>query len=179
MNTLDFLILIPIAIGFIFGLFKGLVKELTSLAAIFLGIYGAKFFAPIVSSMLVHSFHFSEKTATPIAYLLLFITIAVLLLILAKFLDKIFSSLSLDGLNKLLGGVFGALKFALIVSVLLNVFNALDSRFSLVKAELIAESIGYQPVMKLAPTLWEETKKAKVTNSENDMMDDEKVEAYR
>ena len=41
MNTIDFVILIPILIGFVFGLFKGFIKELASLAAIFLGIYGA------------------------------------------------------------------------------------------------------------------------------------------
>jgi len=35
MNSLDLIIIIPIAAGFIFGLFKGLIKELTSLAAIF------------------------------------------------------------------------------------------------------------------------------------------------
>lgn len=164
MNTLDFLILIPIAVGFIFGLFKGLIKELTSLFAIFIGIYGAKLFAPVVSEILIQSFQFQPKTATPIAYLILFIVIAVLLMLLANLIDKIFDSLSLGGLNKLLGGVFGALKYALIVSVLLNVFNALDSRFSLISSELKSESLGYQPLMKLGPVLWEETKNVKMIN---------------
>ena len=168
MNTLDILLLIPITIGFIFGLFHGLVKELTSLAAIFLGIYGAKIFALKVANILIQTFHFTEKTATPVAYLLLFICIAVLLLIVANFLDKILSSLSLGGVNKLLGGIFGALKFALIIRGLLTVFNALDSRFDLVDAELKNESLGYQPMMKLGPTLWEETKKAKTTDTDNE-----------
>lgn len=162
MNTLDLIILIPIALGFVFGLFKGLIKELASLAAIVLGIFGAKMFAPSLSGFLINKFDFSEKTALPTAYLILFISIAIVLLLLAKTLDKIFDSIALGGLNKFLGGLFAALKYALIVSVLLNVFDALDSRFPIIKAKTKAESIGYKPIMKLAPTLWEETKNGKV-----------------
>ena len=166
MHTLDLLLLIPVTLGFVFGLFKGLIKELTSLAAIVLGIYGAKLFAPPVSGFLIHTLHFSNKTAMPFAYLFLFILIAVLLLFLANMLDKVFDSMSLGGLNKFLGGLFGALKYALIVSILLNVFDALDSRFPIIKAKTKAESIGYKPLLKLAPALWEETKQNQA-NEEN------------
>ena len=102
MNTLDFILFVPVALGFIFGLFKGLVKELASLAAIVLGIFGAKLFAPFVSEFLIHQLHFSPKTALPLAYLILFILIAIGLLWTAKLLDKIFDSLALGGLNKIL-----------------------------------------------------------------------------
>jgi membrane protein required for colicin V production len=159
MNTLDLLIIIPIAAGFVFGLFKGLIKELTSIAAILLGIYGAKLLAPAVSRLLIDSFEFSAKTAKPLAYLILFVIIAIVLLIVANMIDKVFSSLSLGGLNKLLGGIFGGLKFALIVSILLNAVHALDSQFSILTPETKANSIGYEPLKKLAPTLWDETKK--------------------
>jgi len=158
MNSLDLFLLIPIAVGFIFGLFKGLVKELASLAAIVLGIYGAKLLAPAVSDILITKFDFSSKTAIPMAYLLLFIAIGIAFLLLAKMLDKLFDSISLGGLNKLFGGIFGGLKYALIISVLLNVFDALDSRFSILKSDTKENSIAYDPIIKLAPTLWEGTK---------------------
>ncbi len=158
MNSLDLLLLIPITLGFIFGLFKGLIKELTSLVAILLGIYGAKLFAPLVSKVLINKFDFSPTIAHPIAYVILFIGIGIGLLLLANVLDKIFGSLSLGGLNKILGGIFGGLKYALIVSVLLNVFDALDSRFSLIKHQTKESSIGYKPLMGFGPTLWDETK---------------------
>lgn len=177
MNTLDLIILMPIVLGFVFGLFKGLIKELASLAAIVLGIYGAKLFAPSVSGLLINKFDFSIKTALPTAYLILFISIAILLLFLSKILDKIFDSIALGGLNKFLGGLFGALKYALIVSVLLNVFDGLDSRFPIIKAKTKNESIGYQPIMKLAPKLWEETKNGKVLDLKPKLRDDqEKVQ---
>ncbi|MFT3752496.1 MAG: CvpA family protein [Paludibacter sp.] len=167
MNKLDLILLLPVALGFVFGLFKGLIKEITLLAAIVLGIYGAKLLAPFVSGWLVGSFHFSEKTAMPISYLLLFVGIAVGLLILAKSLEKVFDSMSLGGLNKLFGGVFGALKYALIVSVLLVVFDAVDSRFSIISPETKENSIAYKPLMKLAPTLWDEAKKERQPNNQD------------
>ncbi|MDR1585272.1 MAG: CvpA family protein [Prevotellaceae bacterium] len=159
MNSLDIFILIPIAAGFIFGLFRGLVKEVASLAAIILGIYGAKQFSPLAADWLMNSFNISAKVAVPLAYLLLFVAFAAALLILAHWVDKLFSAMALGGLNKLFGGLFGALKFALIVSVLLNVFEAFDSRFSFFDKEAKEKSIGYKPVIKLAPLLWHETLK--------------------
>lgn len=164
MNTLDLILLVPIVLGFVFGLFKGLIKELASLAAIVLGIYGAKMLAPAMSTFLIQHFHFSIRTALPFAYLILFAAIAITLLLLAKTLDKIFDSIALSGLNKFLGGLFSALKYALIISVLLNVFDALDTKFTLVKPKTKKESIGYKPLLKLAPALWDETKTIKTSD---------------
>jgi len=174
MNTLDLFLLIPIALGFIFGLLKGLIKELTSLAAIVLGIFGAKLFAPLVSGIFVSAFHFSPKTAQPLAYLFLFVIIGIGLLLLANMLDKFFSAIALGGVNKVLGAIFGGLKIALIVSVLLNVFDALDSRFSILSIETKDNSIGYKPLMKLGPTLWDKTKKEKAPENDSNSTNEEK-----
>jgi membrane protein required for colicin V production len=175
MNTLDLILLVPIVLGFVFGLFKGLIKELASLAAIVLGIYGAKLLAPVVSGFLIHKLSFSAKTALPLAYLILFMAIATALLFGAKMLDKMFDSIALGGLNKFLGGVFAALKYALIVSVLLNVFDALDAKFTFIKSKTKMESVGYKPLMSLAPALWEEAKITKpVDHKEHSNYDESK-----
>ena len=180
MGNLDLIILIPIVLGFIFGLFKGLIKELASLAAIVLGIYGARAFAPTISDFFIHSLSFSSKTALPLAYLFLFILIATVLIILAKTLDKFFDSIALGGLNKLLGGVFAAFKYALVVSVLLNLFEAVDSRFPIIKPKSKSESIGYKPVLNLAPKLWEKSKESDVFDFKGKTTDEKKkTEDYR
>ncbi len=156
MNTIDVIILIPIAAGFVLGLFRGLVKELIALAAIFLGIYGAKFLSPWMSEVLINMFSFSAKTAQPVAYIILFVVIVALLLILAQLLDKLFDTVSLGGLNRFLGGLFGAIKFTLVVSILLNVLNALEEKFEIIEKETIKTSKLYIPVMNVAPELWKE-----------------------
>ncbi len=167
MNSLDLFILVPVAIGFVVGIFKGLIKELISLAAIVLGIYGAKFLSPWFAGILEKALSVSYKIAQPIAFLLLFIVIAVGMLLVAHLLDKLFNAISLDGLNKLMGGVFGALKYALIVSVLLNVFDVLHTKFGIVSNETVQNSVTYKPMLKLAPQLWEEAKKHKSDSDKN------------
>jgi len=180
MNTLDLVIIIPIVLGFIFGLFKGLVKELTSLSAIVLGVFGARLFAPSVSEFFINKFSFSPKTALPLSYLFIFIFIAAILLVLAKMLEKLFDSIALGGLNKLLGGFFAALKYALIVSVFLNVFDALNNKFPLIKSKSKVESITYKPILKLAPKLWDETKNSNVLDfKQKSIHDEEKNKLYR
>lgn len=168
MNSLDLFILIPIAIGLVVGIFKGLIKELISIAAIVLGIYGAKFLSPWLAKILENIINLSPKTAQPIAFLILFIAIVVGMLLLAKLLDKLFDSISLGGLNKFLGGVFGALKYALIISVLLNVFDVLQTKFGIISKDLVENSVAYKPILKVAPQLWEEAKKHKSQDKNNE-----------
>jgi len=167
MNKIDLILLIPILVGFIFGLFKGLVKELAALIAIFLGIYGAKLFAPGVSVLLQNKIHFSSQIASALAFVVVFVIIAVVLLVLAKWVDKFFDSLSLGALNKLGGGVFGALKLALVVSVLLNVFDAVDTKFTLIHSETKMSSLLYEPVKNFGPKLWSEAKTYKNSSEES------------
>jgi len=57
-------------------------------------------------------------------------------------------------LNKLLGGVFGALKIGLILSVLLIVFSKMNSVIPFVGEEDIKESVLYKPVKSLAPLIF-------------------------
>ncbi|MDD2995521.1 MAG: CvpA family protein [Paludibacter sp.] len=156
MNSIDISILIIIGAGFVFGLFKGLVRELASLAAIVLGIYGAKLFSSLLVPLVVDMLGVSEKVAQPLSYVVLFIAIAVALLILARTVDKVFDAVSLGGLNKFLGGVFGALKYALIISVLINVFEPLNQKFRFMSEEKQQNSVTYRPLLNLAPDLWDE-----------------------
>ncbi len=158
MSILDIFIITPIILGFIFGLFKGLIKELTSLAAIILGILGARLFEPQVSGLLLSWFDMQPGMAQAVSYLILFVGIAVILLIIANMLDKLFSAIALGGLNKFLGGMFGALKFALIVSVLLNVFDTFDRQFGFLEKETRNESFSYDSMLKFGPRLWDEAK---------------------
>ncbi len=164
MNTLDVLILIPLLLGFVFGLSKGFIREIISIAVIFIGIYGSKWLSPIAVSMLTGVFSVSEVVAKPLSFVVVFIAIALSLMVLAKSLDKLIENISLGGLNKLFGGLFGLLKYALVISLLINVFHILDSKISILKNETKSASILYQPMLDLAPVLWDEVKEKTTEN---------------
>ena len=66
------------------------------------------------------------------------------------------------------------MKFAIIISVLMNVFDALDTKFHFARPESKTESIGYYPVLKLAPSLWDQSKEA-YQKSKNAHQDEDKT----
>ena len=57
---------------------------------------------------------------------------------------------ALGVLNKLLGGIFGGLKIALILSILLLIFNTLNKTIPFVSDEEIESSLLYKPVKSIA-----------------------------
>ncbi len=71
-----------------------------------------------------------------------------------KALTKLADFASLGILNKLLGGVFGALKVGLILSIVLIVFNKMNSTIPLVEEHEIKDSILYNPVKSIAPFIF-------------------------
>ena len=71
-----------------------------------------------------------------------------------KALTKLADFAALGVLNKLLGGLFGGLKIALILSILVLIFNTLNKTIPFVSDEEIESSLLYNPVKSLAPMIF-------------------------
>ena len=61
---------------------------------------------------------------------------------------------SLGVINKILGGVFGALKIGLILSVVFIFFGKINDTIPFIEKKTMEESILYEPVKKVAPTIF-------------------------
>ena len=83
-----------------------------------------------------------------------FITIIVTIALLGKMLTKLADFAALGIINKILGGVFGAIKIGLILSVVFIFFGKMNDTIPFVKKETLDESILYAPVKKIAPTIF-------------------------
>lgn len=158
MNVFDYIIFLPIALGFVIGLFKGFVKELASFLAVFVAYLAAEMFSGQAQILLSAIFNFSVSTGKTVAYVFVFIVAILLTFLASKMIGKLLSSINLGWLNSLAGGVLSALKYAMIISILMNIFDAVDLRFHFVKQEKKEASIGYVPILKLAPALWKQSK---------------------
>jgi membrane protein required for colicin V production len=77
-----------------------------------------------------------------------------LISLIGKLLTKIADVAALGILNKVAGAVFGAAKLALILSIVLIVFNKLNRTLPFVSEEKLQSSILYNPVKNFAPTLF-------------------------
>ncbi|MFB0939276.1 MAG: CvpA family protein [Urechidicola sp.] len=154
MNTFDIIIAAILLFGFIRGLMKGFFVELASLVSLIAGVYGAIHFSYFVGNFLQDKVEWEERYISIIAFAITFVAIVIVISLLGKLFTKVADFASLGILNKLLGGAFGALKLGLIVSVLLIVFDKLNSTIPFVNKENTEDSILYEPVKNLAPMIF-------------------------
>ncbi len=154
MNVLDIVLGSLLLFGLIRGLMKGLFVEVASIVALILGIYGAIHFSDFAASFLENRVDWDEKYINITAFAVTFIVIIVVIALAGKALTKLADFASLGVLNKLLGGVFGALKIGLILSVVLIIFNKMNSNIPLIEDHELEDSMLYKPVKSLAPIIF-------------------------
>ena len=154
MNTFDIIIAALILLGVSRGLRKGLFVELASLISLIAGVYGAIHFSYFVGEFLKDSVDWEEQYISIVAFAITFIVIVIVISLLGKLFTKMADFAALGALNKILGGVFGILKFGLILSIVIIVFDKLNTTIPFVSEENTEGSILYVPVKELAPLLF-------------------------
>lgn len=154
MNTFDIIIAALLIFGFVRGIMKGLFVEVASLVALIAGVYGAIHFSYFIGDWLKESVTWEERYITLAAFAGTFIVIIIVITLMGKLLTKIADFAALGILNKVLGGVFGAVKIGLILSVIFIFFSRMNDTIPFVKKEVLEESILYSPIKKVAPTLF-------------------------
>jgi len=170
MGIFDIIIAVVLIFGFIRGLMKGLFVEVASLAALIAGIYGAIHFSYFVGDFLSSKVNWNEQYITLASFAITFAIIVLVISLLGKLLTKLADFAYLGWINKALGGVFGALKLALILSVVLMVFDKFNNTIPFVDEGQKEQSILYEPVRKLAPMLFPKL----IRDVSEDKIDEEK-----
>ena len=154
MNIFDIVIAALLIFGFVRRVMKGLFVEVASLAALIGGVYGAIHFSYFIGDFLKEAVSWDQEYVSLAAFAGTFITIIVTIALLGKMLTKLADFAALGVINKILGGVFGAIKIGLILSVIFIFFGKMNDTIPFVKKETLDESILYAPVKKIAPTIF-------------------------
>jgi membrane protein required for colicin V production len=154
MNYIDLVLGIILIIAAIQGFRQGFIVELASLAAIVLGIWGAIRFSDWTADFITDITGYHSEHLSTIAFVVTFIAIVILVHILGKVLDTTVKAVALGFLNRLAGIIFGVLKTAVILSILLLLFEPIDENVHLLPSRQKAESKIYEPMKQLVPTLF-------------------------
>lgn len=154
MNWIDAVIIIILIISMVTGFINGFVKELASLAALVLGIWGAIKFSSFTAAKLYDYFDMTGQYVGIIAFIITFLIIVVCIHFIGILADKIITSISLGFVNRILGIAFGLLKSILIMSVIFVVLNVIDSKRAFLPRETIERSTFYNPISDIAPALF-------------------------
>lgn len=154
MNIIDIILAALMLFGLIIGYRKGLFVELTSLVGLVVGVYGAIYFSYFLSDFLKTKVSWDPSMIQVIAFAGTFIIIVIALALLGRALTTIAETIMLGFFNKILGAVFGALKYALILSVVLIISSEFNKTFKFMDKSKTKNSVLYEPVKNLAPYIF-------------------------
>ncbi|MGD0342371.1 MAG: CvpA family protein, partial [Bacteroidales bacterium] len=154
LNFIDAIIIIFLGLGMIRGFINGLIKEVASLAALILGIWGAIKFSSFTAAKLYDYFDMTGKYVGIISFMITFGIIVIIIHLIGLVLNKLMEAVALGFFNRLLGIAFGLLKSVLIMSVIFVVLNAIDARRPFLPKEKIEKSMLYNPISDIAPAIF-------------------------
>ncbi|WP_456441075.1 CvpA family protein [Psychroserpens sp.] len=154
MALIDIILGSLLLFGLIRGFMKGLFVEVASLLALIAGVYGAIHFSNFAARFLDSKLDWDEKYINIVAFAITFVIIVLAISLAGKALTKLANFAALGILNKLLGGVFGALKIGLILSILLIVFDNMNNTIPFADEEDLEDSILYEPVKSMGPMIF-------------------------
>lgn len=153
MNYIDITLAILLLIGLVRGFIKGFIFEIAVIGALFLGTYAAFKLSGLLQPYVLMLGNFSPFTVNLICSILMFALICVGIFFLAKLFTGLVNIAALGVFNKILGAIFGMLKYAFVTSVILYFFNLLDVKHHYLSSDTKAGSRLYYPVLKMAPAL--------------------------
>ena len=136
MNLVDLIIIAIIGFGIIRGYSKGLIIELSSFFGIFISFFIAGNVDNLLSNEISAYISVNSDLLNTISFIVIFILSYLIIIYLAKGFTKLAKVVYLGLLNSLLGGVFGGLKFLLILLIITKIIFSLN----LLSNNIISES---------------------------------------
>ena len=165
MNSLDYILFIPLLYGLYRGFTNGLIIELASLLALTLGIYGALHFSSFTFEFLSDYVEIKTVYLQSASYGLTFLIIVLLISFTGKILTMLVKLVALGFINRMMGAIFGGIKVLLILSVFISFFDRFNKQFGMINDEILSLSLMYNPIRikaeQIYPNVLEEFEKQK------------------
>lgn len=146
MTILDGFLLLPLAYGAWRGFKKGLIIEVFTLLAIFVGIYLAVRFSDALSNKINDNVG-EEYSSTPaISFTLIFLAVGALIYFGGIALEKVVKAVNLSVANRMLGLLFGTIKALYLLSIVLVTYQSYDPEGKLISEEARESSLLFNPI---------------------------------
>lgn len=150
MNTFDIIFIVILSIALWQGYTKGLIIELCGIIGVILGIFIAYNFSDFIFSEL----NITSPVSKIGGYILIVIAILILIGLIARAISKLLDFSGLGVINKLLGAITSAIKYTIITSMFLMVFNSINNKYNWVEDSTINDSKAYTPILTVSNTVF-------------------------
>ncbi|MFZ5551893.1 MAG: CvpA family protein [Bacteroidota bacterium] len=149
MNSLDIFLAIIILFGSYLGYRKGIVIEICTLAALLLGAWAGIKFSGVVADFINGFFDEPSQWVPLISFAICFIAVVALVFFIGKWLERFVKITMLKPIDRILGALFGLVKFIVICGVLLNMLSLHEPSSGLITEEQKKSSLLYEPLTSL------------------------------
>lgn len=157
MNILiDVIILLCLGWGAYKGFKKGFIIQSFTILALVLAIWGGLAFAGMLEPFMKKHFGLSDLVCYVISFILIFALVIILVYTSGYLVTKVADIATLGMMNRLAGAAFGILANALILSVLILLFNRMNDKKHFIEKETIEKTYLYKPIGKVAPAIFPE-----------------------
>ena len=153
MNTLDIVILAVVALLTLFGLKKGFIISLATLAGLLLGIYLAIHFSHYAAGVIEQNFHPSSFWLPALAYAATFLVVLLGVYFIGKMVEKLVEATGMGILNHIGGALLGFAKGVLIMSAIIYLIALADPKETMISQPVKQKSMFYRPVAAVVPLL--------------------------
>lgn len=150
MNILDIVLLVCLIPALIQGLRKGFIAQVVAIISLVLGGWLAYKFFAVVTEWLAQWLDITGQALNIISFILIFAVVVTLLFLLGKILEASVKIILLGWLNKLLGLVFALFKYALVIGLLVILFDSINDKFSLVSRSYLDSSFMYSGLKSIS-----------------------------
>ena len=154
MNYIDYIFIALFAFAALLGIWKGFIRQLFGLIALFLGIWCAFHFSDFAASYISQWIDKNAETVAVIAFAVTFFVVLLGVIVVGKLTEQLVKVVALGLLNRIIGLLFSVAKMALILSISIWVLQALDRFWPFFPYHDSEQSIFFAPVAKLAPALF-------------------------
>lgn len=155
MGALDWLFILVLIAAIAIGYWRGFFKQLGAVAGILLGIIVCRIWADDVARFLTpaNADHNEAYITMVIAYVLLFFVVYLASQAIFMFFKNVVSALKLSILDRLGGIAFTIIEYFFILSLLLNLWQAVSSDKSITRYSRIDHGRAAVVVLDFAPTV--------------------------
>lgn len=150
MQTIDWIMIAIVGLGAVVGFSKGFIRQLVSVVGLVAGLLVARALYASVGEKLAMETGTSLTFARGLAFLLIWLVVPVGLSLAATLLTKAVDSIHLGFVNRWLGAGLGALKYILLISLVIALIEYIDSEDSLIQSTKKKESVLYYSMESLS-----------------------------
>lgn len=153
MNSIDVIVMLLLGLAFLIGFRNGFVKTIISLISWVIGIYIAVLYGENVAQYIHNKISLSPELIRIFAFVGVFLLVVLIFNLIAQLITKALSLIMMGMLNKILGGLFNVLKYAVVLSFIIMVVNSSYS-YRILSEQQRENSMFYEPIATIAPSIF-------------------------